>query len=211
LCQPSLEQAPLGFVVDQRQRSTVRIARLVRSTEAPQQLSARRVQVAVIDRRRYRTLRDAFRRYLRHGAVFHQYELNRYHVLGTDLIAPIDHWYRLQHGDARPMGAVDHIVISMGINLCRINGHDSVALLTADRRMARAIRRASSLNRNTAAALDLPTRAEELAYRWRPEIYPQVFDLERGSDKALREFFGEWPLPTRLPRGVPPRAVPFRR
>jgi hypothetical protein len=41
-----------------------------------------------LDRRRYRTLRDAFRRYLHNGAVFQQYELTRYHVLATDLIAP---------------------------------------------------------------------------------------------------------------------------
>jgi hypothetical protein len=46
--QPPLDQAPLGVVVGQRQRSTVRIDGLVRSTEAPQQLPARRVQVAVV-------------------------------------------------------------------------------------------------------------------------------------------------------------------
>jgi hypothetical protein len=35
---PPLEQVPLGVVVDQRQRATVRVQGLFRSTEPPQQL-----------------------------------------------------------------------------------------------------------------------------------------------------------------------------
>src|SRR6266511_3873909 len=48
LREPPLEQAPLGVVMDQRQRSTVRITGLFRSAESPQQLGPRRVQVAVV-------------------------------------------------------------------------------------------------------------------------------------------------------------------
>src|SRR5216117_2440061 len=48
LRQPPLEQVPLGVVVDQRQRPAEGIASLLRSTEAPQQLTPRRVEVAVI-------------------------------------------------------------------------------------------------------------------------------------------------------------------
>src|SRR5437867_12330759 len=48
LCEPPLEQTPLGVVVDQCQCSTVRITRLFRSAESSQQLAPRRMQVAVV-------------------------------------------------------------------------------------------------------------------------------------------------------------------
>jgi hypothetical protein len=163
-----------------------------------------------LDRRRYRTLQDAFRRYLHNGAVFQQYELTRYHVLATDLIAPVDHWYRLQHRNAKPMGAIDHLVLAMGVSLCRLNGHDAVAILTSDARMSRAVRRAKSLSASQTAALNLLGRASELGYRWRPEIYPRVIDLQRMPDLALRDLFGAWPLLTRSPHGIEPRARGIR-
>src|SRR5206468_9939355 len=47
-CEPPLEQAPLGVIVDQCQRSTVGITGLFRSAESPQQLTPCRVQVAVV-------------------------------------------------------------------------------------------------------------------------------------------------------------------
>jgi hypothetical protein len=48
LRQPTFEEAPLGVVVDQPQRSAIRVARLVRSPEAPQQLAPGRVQIPVV-------------------------------------------------------------------------------------------------------------------------------------------------------------------
>ena len=48
LRQPPLEQAPLGVVVDQRERTAVGVAGLVGAAETAQQLAARRVQVAVV-------------------------------------------------------------------------------------------------------------------------------------------------------------------
>ena len=45
---PPLEEPPLGVVVDQRQRPTVGVARLIGSAEAAQQLAARGVQVPVV-------------------------------------------------------------------------------------------------------------------------------------------------------------------
>ncbi len=219
---PSKKQSParINSVVEAvRKRAVDQIVLLVPNVCIPEvfgafakhALSTWNRQSQRIDRRRYRTLRNAFGRYLHNGAVFQQYELDRYHVLATDLIAPIDHWYRLQHGNARPMRAMDHLVIAMGVSLSRINGHDAVAVLTADGRMARAARRAKSLNANTARGLDLPKRAEELGFRWRPEIYPRVVDLEHAPDKALRDLLGQWPLSTRSPRNVQPRAAGFRR
>src|SRR5438132_1031679 len=48
LRQSPFEQAPLGVVVDQRQRTAVGLAGLRSATEAAQQLAPRRVQVAVV-------------------------------------------------------------------------------------------------------------------------------------------------------------------
>jgi hypothetical protein len=126
------------------------------------------------------------------------------------LDCPFDHWYRLQHRNAQPMGAIDHLVLAMGVSLCRLNGHDAVAILTSDARMSRAVRRAKSLSASQTAALNLLGRASELGYRWRPEIYPRVIDLQRMPDSALRDLFGAWPLPTRSPRGIEPRARGIR-
>jgi hypothetical protein len=161
-----------------------------------------------IDARRYKTVRQAFARYIHNGAVFHQYQLNRYHVLATDLIAPIDHYYRLRRVvRASPMSATDHIIIAMGIELSRLHGRDSVAVLTADTRMVGAMKRAATLNQRTAATLALPERADQLGYRWRRDIYPHVVDLARAPVARLRDLFGDWPLPTRSPKGKKPRAT----
>src|SRR6476661_11145707 len=48
LRQPPLEQAPLGLVVDQCQRTAVGVAGLRSATEAAEQVAPRRVQVAVV-------------------------------------------------------------------------------------------------------------------------------------------------------------------
>jgi hypothetical protein len=93
-----------------------------------------------LDRRRHETVRNGFRTYLHNGAVFHQYELDRYHVLATDLITPVDHWFQIRRGKkARriPMGGIDHLVIAMGIVLARLNGQPNVAILTTDLRSLR--------------------------------------------------------------------------
>jgi hypothetical protein len=46
--QTALEQAPLGIVVAQRKRATVRLASLTWALESAQQLGARRVEVAIL-------------------------------------------------------------------------------------------------------------------------------------------------------------------
>jgi hypothetical protein len=98
----------------------------------------------------------------------------------------------------------------MGISLSRLNGRDAVAVLTSDARMALAAPRAGNLTRTAADRLNLPG-AEDLGYRWRPELYPRVLDLDRAPDRDLRELLGTWPLPTRRPRGVDERAARPRR
>lgn len=161
---------------------------------------------------RYKTICNCFHEYIRHGAVLEQYELNRYHVLATDLISPIDHRYRIYRDrkskkNVRPMGATDHLIVAMGMVLTRIHGRENVVLLTTDRRMVKAVERATGMNQNTADSMRLPERAASLGYTWGPEMYPQVLNLTHAADRQLEDFFGDWPLSTRAPRGTTPRAA----
>jgi hypothetical protein len=162
-----------------------------------------------ITRPRYQKIRHTFHTYLRAGAVLEQYDLTRNHILATDLIAPVDHRYQIRKKKGYrnvPMGAVDHMIIAMGIYLSRLHGRDNVAILTADRRMGDGVRRAERMKASTASQMKLPARAKDLGYEWDPSPFPQMLCLPAVSDDALAEFFGAWPLPTRSPRGVPPRA-----
>lgn len=162
-----------------------------------------------LDLRRYKTLRKRFREYIHNGTVMTQLELNRYHILAADLIAPIDHRFQLRARKKNPvpMGAHDHLIIAMGIVLNRTHGRENVAIVTADDRMVRATNRAQTLNENTAKQLALPKLAKELGYEWRPELYPRMLYLPKATNAELTDFFGEWPLPTAGRRGVVPRAT----
>ncbi len=73
-------------------------------------------------------------------------------------------------------------------------------------KMVQSVDRARRLPPKTAEKLRLPDRARQLGYRWRPEIYPTMLDLKRAPNRDLDALFGEWPLPTRKPRGVEARA-----
>lgn len=162
-----------------------------------------------LDTRRYKTARTRFRRDIHNGRLFYQYDLNRYHILALDLIAPIDKYrkfYRTRN--VRSMGAADLLIGAMGCHLSKIHGRDNVRLLTSDRRMEAIFSRApQQLSQNTARELGLPAAAENLGFgRWNAAIYPKVLDLARCRDAELKEFFGQWPLKTRKFRGRRPRA-----
>lgn len=167
-----------------------------------------------IDTRRYRTAREKLREYIHNGAVLHQYELNRYHILATDLIAPIDHRFQIRKKKRfNPMSATDHLVVAMGIVLARLHGQASVVVFTGDRRMADAVQRATKLKRTTVDSMRLAARAEELGYEWGHQLFPRVINLVEAKDQELELSLGRWPLPTKAPRGSEPRATarPRRR
>ncbi len=74
---------------------------------------------------------------IHNGRFIYQYELSRYHILGINLVAPIDHHFQITRGkDQRhePMGTFNHPIISMGIQLAHIHGSASVAILSSDDR-----------------------------------------------------------------------------
>lgn len=158
---------------------------------------------------KYRAVRRRFRNDIHNGALFYQYELNRYHILGLDLIAPVDKYRQFyRSGHIRSMGASDLLVGSMAVHLARIHGKANAALITTDRRMEAIFSKACPrLNRNTATKLGLTAAAQELGFgRWGAGVYPPVIDIARCTDARLREWFGEWPLPTNKVRGRVPKA-----
>lgn len=152
----------------------------------------------------YQRIRARFHNDLHNCRLFNQVALDRYHVLATDLISPVDahfQYYRHRHGgrknQKRPMGAADHLVIGMGIWLARTHGHDNFAIMTADTRLARILDRAKSVKPTTAEKLGLPEAAGQLGLTYGPDIYPQVIYLGKRDKRQLADFFGQWPLPVK--------------
>lgn len=159
--------------------------------------------------RRYLSARDRFRRDITNGALFYQLELNRYHVLGLDLIAPVDkHLKFYRKGNVQSMGASDLLVGAMALHLTRLHGRAHAGLITTDRRMEAIFQRAcGNLNENTARALRLPETAQRLGFgEWSGDLYPQVIDVGRCATSDLTDWFGAWPLPTGKLRNRVPKA-----
>jgi predicted nucleic acid-binding protein len=162
-----------------------------------------------LDTRKYRTARKHFQRDIHNGALFYQHDLGRYHILGLDLIAPVDkHRKFYRSKDVRSMGASDLLIGSMALYLVRVHGRENVRLLTADRRMHAIFDQAcSKLKQETAKKLGLIHKAKVLGFGpWSGDLYPRVLDLERCPDKDLEAFLGEWPLSSRKTRGKEPKA-----
>ena len=154
----------------------------------------------------YEQILSAFRDDLDNGKLLNQVELNRYHILATHLISPIDanyEYYRDRNNvkvkrSKRMMGAMDHAIIGMGVNLSKIHGRDNFAILTADHRLADILTRATSIRRNTAEKLALLDTAKELGLEYGKDIYPRVINIAKTTKRELKEFFGVWPLLTKL-------------
>jgi len=95
-----------------------------------------------LDQRKYKTYCRKFHQDIHNGMLIQQVELNRYHVLATDLISPVDayyQYYRHRPGGKRyrkqMMSAMDHLIIGMGIHLTRVHSRGNFAILTADNRL----------------------------------------------------------------------------
>lgn len=153
----------------------------------------------------YEAMLSKFQKDLHNGKLLNQVELNPYHILATHLISPVDanyEYYRNRHNqkvkrNKKMMGATDHTIIAMGINLSRIHGRGNFTVLTADHRLADILTRAISVRRNKAEKLGLLETAKELGLEYGKDIYPHVINLAKTTRKELRGFFGMWPLPTK--------------
>lgn len=162
-----------------------------------------------LDTRRYKSACDRFRRDIHNDALLYQEDLNRYHILALDLIAPIDKYRKFyRNNNVRSMGTSDLLIGAMAMHLARVHGRDNFALASNDRRMTAIFARAApTLNRNTARQLGLIATCEELGFGpWGAEIHPQVLDFARSKESDLNAFFGKWPLITGKIRNRKPKA-----
>lgn len=161
-----------------------------------------------IDSRVYRSLVVQFSSDIHNGAFFHQYELSRYHILGVDLVAPVDHYFQITRKKGRrhvPAGALDHLIISMGIQLVQIHGQGNVALVTTDDRLARIVDKCrSGLKAATVRKLKLQRAGEITGKQFSPSIFPTCLDLSDAKKTDLAGTFGAWPPP------VGPKANVYR-
>ena len=161
-----------------------------------------------IDTRVYKSLVKQFGADIHNGSFLYQYELSRYHILGIDLVAPVDHYYQISRGTGRshaPAGTFDHLIISMGIQLAHVHGADNVAIVTADKRLVKILEKCrQGLRRKTIQKLKLD-RAQEVTGRpFGADIFPCCLDLVNGTKAQLADILGRWPLP------VPRTPKPYR-
>lgn len=151
-----------------------------------------------IDKRVYNSLVAQFERDIHNGAFVYHYELSRYHVLGINLVAPIDHYFRFRRGKKRtvaPMGTFDHLIISMGIHLAHIHGHSEVAIVSADDRLTDILKKCTKeIPLSTRRKLKLDRAAELTGRPFRPETFPRFVNLKTARKKELAGLFGKWPL-----------------
>ena len=61
--------------------------------------------------------------------------------LGVDLVAPIDHYFKIQKKGkfSTPAGTFDHLIVAMSVHLGHIYGVDNVAILSADTRLTQVV------------------------------------------------------------------------
>lgn len=151
-----------------------------------------------IDTRVYQSLCDQFHKDIHNGRLFYQLELNRYHILGVDLVAPIDHYFKIQRKNkySNPAGTFDQIIVSMGVHLGHIHGIKNVAILSADTRLTQIVVKCRrEIPRRTVEKLKL-SRAQDVAGKvFGAQIFPEALHLGRCNERDLKRIFGDWPLP----------------
>jgi len=145
-------------------------------------------------------IRAQFQNDIHNAHLFYHYELNRYHILAINLVAPIDHHYKLYRKKKKrgqnPAGTFDQLIIAMGLHLVKIHGRNNVVIITADDRLARIVDKCrlpipiSARNR-----LKLKDAAILTGIPFKPESFPLVMNMAKITKTKLKETFGAWPLP----------------
>jgi hypothetical protein len=167
----------------------------------------RHVKGETIDTRHYNRIVKQFESDIHNGKFIYHYELARYHVLGINLVAPVDHYFRISRdrrgkdGKVRkrpvnPMSTLDHLIISMGIHLGHIHGVENVAIVSADDRLTNILAKCKTkIPPATIRMLKLDKCGELTGREFKPDIFPKHVNLRTASESNLRAVLGEWPLP----------------
>lgn len=149
-----------------------------------------------IDKRIYQNLVKSFETDIHNGKFMYHYELNRYHILGINLVAPIDHYYQMKRKkNVMPAGTFDHLIISMGVHLAHIHGRENVCILTADQRMSDLLDKCKSeIKKDTIRKLKLRIAEEVCGKPFSGKLFPHHLNLAICKERNLKEVFGTWPL-----------------
>lgn len=150
-----------------------------------------------LDTRVYRSLVKQFEQDIHNGRFIYQYELSRYHILGINLVAPIDHHYQITRGkrNHKPMGTYDHLIIAMGIHLAHIHGSENVAVVSADSRLTDILAKCKSgLKASVIQKLKLNVAEEVTGRKFSAALFPRHLNLKDATRAELKEVFGDWPL-----------------
>jgi hypothetical protein len=152
-----------------------------------------------IDKRVYLSLREQFTSDIHNGRFFYHYELSRYHILGVDLVSPIDHYFQMTRGRRRlhvPAGTFDQLLISMGVHLAHVHGADNVCLVSADDRLARLLGKCrDGIPARTVKRLKLDVAEEVAGKPFSEQLFPRCVNLKTATNAELAALFGAWPLP----------------
>jgi hypothetical protein len=151
-----------------------------------------------LDRRFYRSLVEQFQSDIHNGTLINQYELSRYHILGINWVAPIDHYFKIRrrHAEHRPMGTFDHLLVSMGIQLSKVHGPDNVVIVSTDTRLCDVVSKCrGGLKAKVVRRLKLDIAEEVTGRPYSPSLYPRCVNLATATKWQLTEHFGQWPLP----------------
>ena len=146
----------------------------------------------------YNSLVKQFYNDIHNGKFLYHYELDRYHVLGINLVAPIDHYFKISKSKQKqisPAGTFDHLIISMGINLAHIHGSKNVCILSSDDRLIDIVKKCKNpIPSKTIKKLRLNNATEVTGKPFGPDIFPRYLNLKNAKKKDLEEVFGTWPL-----------------
>lgn len=163
-----------------------------------------------IDTRIYKSLIESFYNDIHNGKFMYHYELNRYHVLGINLVAPIDHYYKIKRSSSQkggnsviPAGTFDHLIISMGINLAHIHGSENVWVLTTDSRLSLVLSKCKSgIKKASLKKLKIEIAENVTGKKYSDKIFPNHIDLSNCKKQELIDLFGAWPLQYKLSKSL---------
>ena len=152
-----------------------------------------------IDRRVHRSVQKQFQDDIHNASLFYHYELSRYHVLAINLIAPIDHHYKMARKRRRgaghsPAGTFDQLIIAMGMHLVKIHGSGNVVIITSDDRLAKIIERCrAGIPLSVRNRLRLVDAFKLTGISFKRDSFPIVINLKTATKRELESVFGDWP------------------
>jgi hypothetical protein len=161
-----------------------------------------------IDTRVYQSLVNQFQKDIHNGSFLYHLELNRYHILGINLVAPIDHYFKIskrktkQH-NINPASTFDHLIISMGIQLAKIHGSENVFIVTSDNRLATIINKCKSkIMPETLKKIKIAIAEKLCSIKFSKDIFPNYLNVNTCTDKNLVSIFGQSVLNAKKPIGI---------